>query len=116
MDQPRQQRYLTKMASQVSQATGLEYDDLHQQARLAYWQAKNDPRYDPRKASLATFCSRCTFTHLCSYAAKQHNYNEQDVDQTARPGNGRGRLTVEARSTFISCCDPCPMTPRPLST
>lgn len=65
------------MAGGFAKTTGLEFDDLYQQARLAYWQASKDPRYDPRKASIGTFCSLCTYNQLCSYAAKQKAWAER---------------------------------------
>ena len=62
------------MARGFARTTGLEYDDLAQEAKIAYWKAENDPRYDPHKAGVATFCSMCTHRTLCNYTARQQTY------------------------------------------
>ena len=62
------------MARGFARTTGLEYDDLAQEARIAYWKAENDPRYDPRKAGLATFCSLCAYRAMCNHTARQQAF------------------------------------------
>lgn len=58
-------------ASSFARSTGIEEEDLTQEARLAAYLAASDGRYDPCKASLATYASTRVYRHLCQVNRKE---------------------------------------------
>jgi DNA-directed RNA polymerase specialized sigma24 family protein len=63
-----------KYAHSFAAITGLELDDLLQEARIACWNAEvgaiGSIKYDPRKASINTFITWCVYRHLCGIAER----------------------------------------------
>lgn len=53
-----------KLAGAYCLTTGLEYEDLLQEALLGYWCAENYGNYDPHKASFETFATRIMVNQL----------------------------------------------------
>jgi len=57
-------RLPAKLAHKASRSTGLELDDLLQEARLAYWKAKHHGSYDPHKSAWSTYSYISVSRHL----------------------------------------------------
>ena len=59
-----------KLAWSFHHTTGLEFEDLYQEACLAYCWAERDSNYDPRKAAFTSFAYMCMRSHLCNIVTK----------------------------------------------
>lgn len=57
---------VTKYARSFARNSGMEEEDLLQEARMAWWYAITWEKYDPHKASMNTFITGCTHRHLCT--------------------------------------------------
>jgi hypothetical protein len=58
-----------KIAGAFCLSTGMEYDDLLQEAALGYWLAENDPHYDPHKSAINTYTTIAMVRGLCTVTA-----------------------------------------------
>ncbi len=50
--------------------TGIEHEELLQEAYLAAWLAATDGSYEPEASSLKTYASRCVFNKLCTVSTQ----------------------------------------------
>ena len=62
-------RLAVKFAGSFAVTTGIEFEDLLQEARIAYHVAEG--RYDPRKSAFVTFATHCVYRSLCSVADRE---------------------------------------------
>lgn len=83
-----------KLAGAYCQTTGLEYEDLLQEALLGYWYAENYANYDPHKAAFETFATRImvnglntvTTTHRRKFPAHSGLDEAGTVPDNREPG------------------------------
>jgi DNA-directed RNA polymerase specialized sigma24 family protein len=64
------ERIAVALANRFAASTGMEFEDLYQEAMRACWTARTDGSYDPRKASLNTYQTTCAYRHLCTVAVQ----------------------------------------------
>jgi DNA-directed RNA polymerase specialized sigma subunit len=60
---------IRKIAWSFHKTTGLEWDDLFQEAAMSYLRMRKN--HDPKKAKLSTYMWRCISTDLTDYWTKQ---------------------------------------------
>ena len=73
---------IRKIAWSVHNSTGEEWDDLFQEAALAYCEALKT--YDPKKGKITTYMWHCISSHLKNYLKLQnkqtgHIYSEEEI-------------------------------------
>jgi RNA polymerase sigma factor (sigma-70 family) len=66
------EKLLRKLASSYSFTTGVEFDDLFQEAYIAYHEALKT--FDPNKAKLSTYIWHCVSSHLKNYVKLEKPY------------------------------------------
>ena len=64
---------IRKIAWSFHSTTGLDWDDLFQEAALAYFEALN--QYDPSRGKITTFMWYTITNHLKNYLKKQQKWN-----------------------------------------
>lgn len=70
-----------KLAWSFHHRTGLEVEDLFQEACFAYYMwAERDPNYDPRKAAFASYAYMCMRSHLCNVVTKCRDTASKDKE------------------------------------
>lgn len=68
-DEVMDDRIPAKLANSFARTTGLDREDLLQEARIAYWWADACGGYDPHKAAFSTFATHCVYRRLCDLAS-----------------------------------------------
>lgn len=68
-------RLLLRIAASFATTTGMERDDLAQEARLAAWRAEE--HYDPELAAWSTYATRCVTRRLCSVVDRHRRWHPQ---------------------------------------
>lgn len=66
------------LAASFAATTGIDRDDLLQEASLAYWRARSGGAYDPHFAAFNTFATHCVYRHLCSVARTGRRYPQHE--------------------------------------
>jgi len=66
------EKLLKKIAWSFSTSTGVEFDDLFQEAALAYLEAMKT--FDPNKAKFSTYVWHCVSSHLKNYVKIEKPY------------------------------------------
>ena len=61
-------------------STGIELDDLLQEARMAAWTATSNDRYDARRASLRTYASNVVYRRMCTLTG-QHGRRQPPTEE-----------------------------------
>lgn len=107
---------IKKIAWSFHNTTGMEWDDLFQEAALAYHEALEnyDPGH-PRQAKLITYTWHCIESRLKNFVKEQNKWNDrtcsiENVDPNmAIPSNGHlEKLSKEAREIVrVIFSDPC---------
>jgi len=69
-----------KLAWSFSRTTGLEFEDLFQEACLAYMWALNDERYDPSKSKFTSFAYMKMRNWLSDYAESQYRARDLNLE------------------------------------
>jgi len=64
---------IRKIAWSFHNSTGEDWDDLFQEASLAYCEALQS--YDPKKGKITTYMWHCISSHLVNYLRKQYHQN-----------------------------------------
>src|ERR1700722_12302043 len=65
-------RIPAKLASSFARTTGIDRDDLLQEARIAYWWADACGKYDPHHAAFSTYATHCVTRRLCDVVRASH--------------------------------------------
>jgi RNA polymerase sigma factor (sigma-70 family) len=68
------EKLLKKLANSYAFTTGVEFDDLFQEAYIAYHEALKT--FDPKKAKLSTYIWHCVSAHLKNYVKLEKPYLE----------------------------------------
>jgi len=68
------EKLLRKLARSFSTSTGVEFDDLFQEAYIAYHEALKT--FDPNKSKLSTYVWKCVSSHLKNYVKLEKPYLE----------------------------------------
>jgi len=68
------EKLLRKLANSYAVTTGVEFDDLFQEAYIAYMQAMKT--FDPQKSKLSTYVWKCVSSHLRNYIKLEKPYME----------------------------------------
>jgi RNA polymerase sigma factor (sigma-70 family) len=79
--EPENINLIKKIAWSFHNSTGADWEDLFQEAALAYYQALE--RYKPEQGKLTTFMWWCIHSHLKTYIKKEKKYSEEftvDID------------------------------------
>lgn len=79
---------LKKLAWSFSTSTGVEFDDLFQEAYIAYHEAMKS--FDPKKAKLSTYVWKCVSSHLKNYVKLEKPYLEMESIETPEVINKPG--------------------------
>lgn len=79
---------LKKLAWSFSTSTGVEFDDLFQEAYIAYHEAMKS--FDPKKAKLSTYVWHCVSSHLKNYVRLEKPYLEMEPLETPEVLNKPG--------------------------
>lgn len=66
------EKLLRKIANSFSMSTGVEFDDLFQEAYIAYHEAMKS--FDPNKAKISTHLWHCISNHLKNYVKLEKPY------------------------------------------
>jgi DNA-directed RNA polymerase specialized sigma24 family protein len=66
------EKLIKKIAWSFAQTTGLEYDDLYQEASLAYLEALSS--HDPSRGRITTHLHTCVSNRLKNYIKKQEKF------------------------------------------
>jgi len=78
-----------KIAWSFHRTTGLDFDDLVQEACLAYVMAEQDPNYDPRKSAMTSYAYMSMRWHLCTVTQRMlrtpHSDQEPPEEIDTRP-------------------------------
>jgi RNA polymerase sigma factor (sigma-70 family) len=82
------ERLLKKLANSYSMTTGVEFDDLFQEAYIAYYNAMKT--YDPNKSKLSTYVWHCVSSHLRNYVKLEKPYLEMESIETPEVINKPG--------------------------
>jgi RNA polymerase sigma factor (sigma-70 family) len=82
------EKLLKKLASSYAFTTGIEFDDLFQEAYIAYHEALKS--FDPKKAKLSTYVWHCVSAHLKNYVKLEKPYLEQVSIETPEVMNKAG--------------------------
>ena len=82
------EKLLRKIANSYSCTTGVEFDDLFQEAYIAYMQAMKT--FDPKKAKLSTYIWHCVSSHLKNYVKLEKPYLEMEPLETPEVLNKPG--------------------------
>ena len=90
---------IRKIALSFSATTGIDFDDLCQEAALAYLQAMKS--YNPEKGKISTYVWHCINNHLKNYVRtelQENNVSIEDVElyNTCEPVSFFNNLTMEA--------------------
>jgi RNA polymerase sigma factor (sigma-70 family) len=73
------------LASSFARTTGIDRDDLMQEALIAYWWADACGNYDPHYAAFSTYATHCVTRRLCDVVRatnRQPRYDEMPADDT----------------------------------
>lgn len=73
-------RLAYKLAHSFHQTTGMELEELQQEALMAYAVADVDPSYDDHKAAWTTFAQWCIMRHLCTAVEKHKRKFPQNAE------------------------------------
>lgn len=68
-------RVPARIAASFAATTGMERDDLAQEARIAAWRAEE--HYDPELAAWSTYATHCVTRRLCSVADRHRRWHPQ---------------------------------------
>lgn len=119
------EKLLRKLANSFSMSTGVEFDDLFQEACIAYLEAMKT--FDPNKSKISTHLWHYISNHLKNYVKLEKPYLKQHLEQISletpevlnKPGlsvsNFWDALSFEAqqiakimfeRSGFYTCAEP----------
>jgi RNA polymerase sigma factor (sigma-70 family) len=82
------EKLLKKLASSYSATTGVEFDDLFQEAYVAYLEAMKT--FDPNKSKLSTYIWYCVSSHLKNYVKLEKPYLEMMSIETPEVLNKSG--------------------------
>jgi len=90
---------IRKIAMSFSVTTGIDFDDLCQEASLAYLEAMKT--YDPDKGKISTYVWHCIHNHLKNYVKIEQQENNVSIDDveiynTCEPVSFFNSLTIEA--------------------
>jgi hypothetical protein len=77
---------IRKVAWSFHETTGLEWNELFQEAALAYLEAKGN--YDPKRGKLSTYVWNCIVSRLRTYLKKEQEYHCPlcDIDEVLNNG------------------------------
>jgi RNA polymerase sigma factor (sigma-70 family) len=82
------EKLLRKLANSYSFTTGVEFDDLFQEACIAYLEAMKS--FDPNKSKLSTYVWKCVSSHLKNYVKLEKPYLEAVSIETPEVMNKPG--------------------------
>lgn len=94
-----------KYAYSFSTTSGMDLDDLLQEARIARWNAEQgvlgNVEYDPRKSSFNTFATYCVYRHLCGITDRHKRVHpithelDEGMPDRSMPAPDRNLLLTE---------------------
>jgi DNA-directed RNA polymerase specialized sigma24 family protein len=96
-------KMIRKLAWSFHRTTGLEIEDLIQEACFIWLKEQNGKRYDCRKSAFNTFAYLCMQTHLATIATKEKrrvktaDVNEMLADKSPQP-NQRAEFMSELKT------------------